>query len=92
MLTSPLAAGAFVVCTGTYTLTAEDINNLLRASRVTVDAKDQYGYEVEASADETVTLEQVSKTSQCFNISTDSLILLCSGYALSGVPFQTLKN
>lgn len=73
MLTSPLAAGVSVVCTGTYTLTAEDIDNLLRASRVTVDAEDQYGYEVGASAEETVTLEQVSQTCRCFNLSTDSL-------------------
>lgn len=60
VLTSPLAAGASTVCTGTYTLTAQDIDNLLRASLVTVEANDQYGYEVEASADETVTLDQVS--------------------------------
>lgn len=59
VLTSPLAPGASVRCTGAYTLTAEDIDNLLRASRVTVDAKDQYDYGVGAFADETVTLEQV---------------------------------
>lgn len=84
MLKSPLAVRAHVVCNATYSLTAEDIDNLLRASRVTVEAHDQYGYQVEVSANETVTLEQVS---QIFigSISTpDSQIQMCSGVGCSG--------
>lgn len=60
VLTSPLAAGASVVCTGTYTLTAQDIDDLLRTNVVTVEARDNYDYEVEASVTDTVTLDQVN--------------------------------
>lgn len=57
-------AGASVECTGTYTLTAEDIHNLSRETFVTISAKDQYDYEVGASVDDTVTLKQVSENAQ----------------------------
>lgn len=60
MLVAPLVAGESVVCTGIYTLEAEDVDNLMRESLATVEAKDEYGYEVTSSAADTVTLEQVS--------------------------------
>lgn len=59
VLSSPLAAGASIVCTGVYKLTAQDIDNLSHESFVTVEANDQYDYLVEALVTETVTLEQV---------------------------------
>ncbi|CAM9230892.1 unnamed protein product [Scytosiphon promiscuus] len=59
VLIAPLVAGESVVCTGVYTLTAGDVNDLMRESLVTVEAEDQYGYEVVSSADDTVVLEQV---------------------------------
>lgn len=59
VLTSPLAAGVSVVCTGTYMLTTEDVDNLMRASTVTVDARDRYDYNVSVSVDDRVVLEQV---------------------------------
>lgn len=60
VLLRPLLAGEDVVCNGTYVLTTEDVDNLMRASSVTVDAKDRYDYVVSATVDETVTLDQVS--------------------------------
>ncbi len=60
VLTSPLLAGEDVVCNGTYVLTTEDVDNLMRASSVTVDAKDRYHYVVSATVDEAVALDQVS--------------------------------
>ena len=42
--TNPLEASETVVCTGTYTLTADDIENLRREGLVTVEAKDEHGY------------------------------------------------
>lgn len=81
VLTSPLAADASVVCTGTYTLTAQDINNLLRTNLATVKASDQYDYEVEASVTDTVMLEQVNLRDKPhfhqhgpFDFSTDRLL------------------
>lgn len=64
-------AGASVECTGTYTLTAEDIDNLSRATFVTISAKDQYGYELGASKDDTVTLKQVNENEQPLRDGTD---------------------
>lgn len=75
VLTSPLAAGASIVCTGTYTLTTQDIDNLLCSSLGTVTANDRYDFEVEASVTETVTLEQASKRDKPLNISKDYLVV-----------------
>lgn len=61
MFADPLVPGAVVVCYGSYTLTAGDVANLGRESRVTIAAKDEYGYEVKAVTPETVTLEQVGR-------------------------------
>lgn len=59
VLTSLLAADDSVLCTGTYALTGDDVDNLGRESLVTVSAQDKYGNDVVASVAETVTLEQV---------------------------------
>lgn len=56
--TNPLEASETVVCTGTYTLTADDIENLRREGLVTVEAKDEHGYHVGLSVPTIVTLDQ----------------------------------
>lgn len=58
---NPLAAGDAVECTGTYTLSPDDVENLRRESVVTVEAKDEDGYRVGKSVTETVPLNQASE-------------------------------
>lgn len=59
-LAYPLAVDETVTCSGAYSLTVQDIDNLERITIGTVTAKDEYSYEVGASDTETVALSQVS--------------------------------
>lgn len=60
MFTKPLEVGDTLVCTGTYTLTSDDVENLRRQSLVTVEAKDEGGYHVGMSVTRIVPLDQAS--------------------------------
>lgn len=54
-----LAVNGLVVCTGTFMLSADDVDNLERESGATVAAVDKYGYSVGAAATALVVLSQV---------------------------------
>lgn len=59
IFTDPQEAGATILCTGSYTLTASDVNDLKRESSISVEARDQYNFAVGTSVSETVFLKQV---------------------------------
>lgn len=62
IFTKPLEVGDTLVCTGTYTLTSDDVENLRRESLVTVEAMDEEGYHVGMSVPRTVPLYQASNS------------------------------
>lgn len=55
----PLEVDRDMSCNYSYILTAEDVDNLKKKAVVKVTGKDEYGYEVDASATEEVSLSQV---------------------------------
>lgn len=59
-LTNDLAMGKELSCSFVYALTADDIVNLEREAIGKVTASDSYGYHVEATDAETVSLSQVT--------------------------------
>lgn len=59
MLAGELELGAEVKCTGSYAITAADVDNLARSSSAYVTAEDEYLTEVTADAAVTVVLDQV---------------------------------
>lgn len=54
-----LAVNGLVVCTGTFMLSVDDVDNLERESGARVAAVDKYGYSVGAAATTLVVLSQV---------------------------------
>lgn len=60
-LSQSLAVGSIVTCSGYYTLTATDIDNLERVTTTTVSARDEHSYGLEESFTETVQLSQVKE-------------------------------
>jgi len=65
VLTSTLLLSDVVTCTGSYVITAADVDNLERESGASVTAVDKYGTEVYNEDTVTVGLDQVS-TGGCY--------------------------
>lgn len=63
-ITGPLEVDKAISCSYSYILTAEDVDNLERRAVVKVTGKDEYGYEVDASDTEEVSLSQVKQSSK----------------------------
>lgn len=59
VLAGEIDLGAEVRCTGSYRITATDVDNLERKSSASVTAEDEYETEVAADAAVTVVLDQV---------------------------------
>lgn len=72
-ITNALVVGGEVSCSYTLLLTADDVNNLERTAVVTVTAKDEHDYQVDASATEVVSLSQVT-----FGRTTETSLFLCA--------------
>lgn len=68
-LTNDLAMGKDISCSFLYALTADDVVSLEREAVGKVTASDSYGYRVEATDAETVSLSQVT---------TATAVLVCS--------------